>query len=922
MKQVRWLLFASLLPLLLSLLPSAAVLADELAQPQVFVDSQGELELADVLTNRYANRFIPLPPGRIALPGGDTAVWVKLRGPLAQGQWLHLSNPAIQTIGYYHLVDGVLSKHTQTGAHQPPAQRDQAHADFVFALPYLGARDQILVRLHNPYPQQTKLDIWPQDKVLLSHGNRQAMEGLLVGLALALVLHGLLQGASSRDPFHVLLAAAALLQALGGMSHVDWTATHLPRLYGQSGDLLYLLSLPLVLLLFRSWLPTPEPQQEQRLLSLAALATFVVILMIAVWPTQLGALAPLITLLLPLAGGALLIHLWLRQQGLRVTGLLACLALFGSGLLHFHLINSSLAEPLCRLLFWVALVALAWHLYVRQQQRLKASTRARHQAATRLAERRTRAEFLSRISHEIRTPMNGVLGMSELLMDTALSAKQRDYVQTIHASGSDLLTLLNEIVDMTRLEAGELQLETVHFDLHALVNECLDNFRTRADNQGLELIGFVHPDTPRRVSGDANRLRQVLSSLLNNALQHTHSGEVLLVAGPDQALKEPTQSTDVHLRFAIQDTGLALSASLRQRLLAKRAPRVDGIPGTEGDGQLALLISRHLIDMMHGQLGIKSSDQGNTLWFTLPLGFIEQGPAPSDDGSCLRERHALIVDDNATCRKVLQQQLSAWQMQAQSASSGKEALALMRNQANLGQPFDILLIDQSMPGMTGLELAKRIQDDPTLTQDVLIIMLTGISQIPSRVVARNAGISRILSKPVAGYSLRTTLIDEWLQHQDRQRQRRLDQTSSLQQGQASPSQKPTILVAEDNAISTKVIRGMLSKLGLDSQAVANGREAVQRVREAHVDLILMDCEMPEMDGFTAAEQIRQWEQDNHRQPVPIIALTAHIMPEHRARASQVGMNGHMAKPVDLGQLQEQLSYWLGTRVGHAESQGG
>ncbi|SDU19077.1 response regulator [Halopseudomonas salegens] len=922
MKQVRWLLFASLLSLLYGLLPGAAVNASELPQPQVFIDSQGELELADVLTNRYANRFIPLPPGRIKLPGQQTAVWLKVRGPLPSRQWLHLSNPAIQSISYYHMVDGTLEEHYQTGAHQAPAVRAEPHANFVFALPALGQRDQLLLRLHNPYPQQTKMDFWPQDSALLLHGNRQALEGLLVGLALALVLHGLLQGFSGRDPFHLLLAAAALLQALSGMSHIDWVATQLPRLYGQSGDLLYLLSLPPVLLLFRAWLPTPEPLQERRLLHVGAFALFVSALLITAWPVVLGSMAPLITLLVPLAGIALLIHLWLRQQGFNLAGLLACVALVGSGLLHFHLIDSNQAEPLCRLLFWVGLVALAWHLYLRQQRALKARTRTQHQAATRLVERRTRAEFLSRVSHEIRTPMNGVLGMSELLLDTALSTKQRDYVQTIHASGNDLLTLLNEIVDMSRLEAGELQLESVHFDLHALVNECLDTFRSRAESQGLELIGFVHPDTPRRVNGDAARLRQVLSSLLNNALQHTHSGEVLLVVGLDQPLKHDSQpEPQTRLRFAIQDTGLALSTSLRQRLLGERPPRVDGLPGAEGDGQLALLISRHLIDMMHGQLGIKSGAQGNTLWFTLPLEVLEQGPPATDEGDCLRARNVLVVDDNATCRKVLQQQLSAWQMQAQCASSGKEALALMRNQANLGQPFDMLLIDQSMPGMTGLELAKRIQDDPGLTQDVLLIMLTGISQIPSRVVARNAGISRILSKPVAGYSLRTTLIDEWLLHQERQRLQQLNQTHSLQLGQHPTNQRPTILVAEDNAISTKVIRGMLTKLGLDSEAVANGREACKRLREAHFDLVLMDCEMPEMDGFTAAEHIRQWEQDNHRQPVPIIALTAHIMPEHRERASRAGMNGHMAKPVDLGQLQEQLSYWLGTRLGHSDSLG-
>ena len=915
MKQVRWLLFASLL--LYGLLPAMLAQASTPPQVKAFIDSEGQLTLDDILTNRYSNRFTPIHSGLIELPGKSAALWLKLNGPLDAAQWLHLSNPAIKHIDFYHVVDGHPVKHLSTGAWQAPAERTKPHADFVFDLPPLASPDKLLLRLHNPYPQHTQLTFWPRQHALLLHGNLQAMEGLLTGLMLALMLHGLLQGLAGRDGLHLLLSAAALLLTLSGLSRLDWTAARLPYLYGQQADFFYLLTLPIVVLLFRAWLPAPEPIALKRLLGAGALATLVGVTLIKVWPSTFASLAPAVALLVGGSGLLMLGYLWLRQQGLRVSGLITCSALLFSGLLHFHLISNLVSEILCRLLLWTALVALAWDLYLRQKQALQARTRRQHQAATRLAERRTRAEFLSRISHEVRTPMNGVLGMSELLMDTALSSKQRDYVQTIHASGNDLLTLLNDIVDMSRLEAGEFQLDSIHFDLHALINDCLESARPRAESQQLELIGFVHPDTPRHVSGDAMRLRQIISSMLNNALQQTQEGEIVLVVSREQKSPIKDDGNELELRFAIQDTGLPLAENVRQRLLAERPLRVEA--GNDGNSQLALQISRHLIDNMRGKLGIKSDEQGNTLWFTLPLTLVEQRTSQGAEDNCLHARNVLIVDDNATCRKVLQQQLGGWHMQTQSAASGKEALALLRNQANLGQPFDILLIDQSMPGMTGLELAKRIQEDPSLPRDMLLIMLTGISQIPSRVVARNAGISRILSKPVAGYSLRTTLVDEWLQHQQRVQQQRAHQVNSLQYGQAPAHKHARILVAEDNAISTKVIQGMLGKLGLQSEAVTNGEDALTRLREKPFDLVLMDCEMPQMDGYTAAQKIREWEQLQQRQPVPIIALTAHILPEHQQRATRAGMNGHMAKPVDLNQLKEQLGYWLGAPVEHQQA---
>ncbi|MEB3735194.1 histidine kinase dimerization/phospho-acceptor domain-containing protein [Halopseudomonas pachastrellae] len=401
--------------------------------------------------------------------------------------------------------------------------------------------------------------------------------------------------------------------------------------------------------------------------------------------------------------------------------------LLGQGLVAEYVGKQLPHAYLADLLLWSALVSFSWSLYRRLQLQLTRRIRERQDSATARAEQRAKAEFLARISHEIRTPMNGVLGMSELLLDTALSAKQRDYVQTIHGSGNDLLNLINEIIDMSRLESGQLTLEHVQFDLHALVNDCLDIYRIRAEAQGVELIGFVHPEVPRTLQGDPTRLRQVLMNLLANALHQTDSGEVLLVVGLEKRDNTP------QLRFAVQDTGENMPEEARDSLLNSDFKVTRFLDQSDTDGKLPLVITRQLIGMMHGQIGIKASgEQGNTVWFTLPATHLDNlAEEASAEGRSLVDRSILIVDDNATCRKVLQQQTTAWGMRAQSASSGREALATLRNQANLGNPFDIILLDQSMPGMSGVELASRIKDDAVLGNDLLIIMLTGINQIPA-----------------------------------------------------------------------------------------------------------------------------------------------------------------------------------------------
>ena len=544
-----------------------------------------------------------------------------------------------------------------------------------------------------------------------------------------------------------------------------------------------------------------------------------------------------------------------------------------------------------------------YSLLLRERQRALIHARAsasRAEAASR-AEQAGKAKFLARISHEIRTPMNGVLGMTELLLGTPLSAKQRDYVQTIHSSGNELLLLINEILDISALESGEIELDDVQFDLHALIEESIDIFRARAEQLGVELIGFIQPQVPRTISGDPGRLRQTLLNLLDNAFKQTDEGEVLLVAALER------DNTPPRLRIAVQDSGRPLSSAERDMLLSRQLHSSDYLDENHPDGYLGLIISRQLVDLMHGEFGIEiGNQQGSTLWLSLPLDPASLQQAALDPDLQLREARVLVVDDNETCRKVLIQQCSSWGLQVSSAASGTEALALLRTKANLREYFDAVLLDYDMPGMNGLQLAARIKADPYINHDLLLVMLGGQSQAPSKLVARNAGISRILAKPVAGYTLKATLAEEL------GRQRRGPATPGSQR-QLPALQVPAdfrVLVAEDNSISTKVIQGMLGKLDLIPDLVSNGRDALRAMQSRHYDLVLMDCEMPVLDGFSATEQLRAWEAAGQQPRTPVVALTAHILGEHRERALEAGMDGHVAKPVELSQLRELVEHWI------------
>ncbi|AUM13718.1 hybrid sensor histidine kinase/response regulator [Ketobacter alkanivorans] len=533
-------------------------------------------------------------------------------------------------------------------------------------------------------------------------------------------------------------------------------------------------------------------------------------------------------------------------------------------------------------------------LSVRQRKIRNIAQQQRQHVAIQEAERRAKTEFLAQLSHEIRTPMNGILGMAELLEDSPLSPSQEDYVRTINASGNNLLKILDDILDYSKIETGNMTLDITSFDISAVLADCVEMYRQRAEEKGIELITHIHNNVPSQVKGDPTRIRQVLANLISNAIKFTDHGEVIIEVCPDE------ECGHHHLRFAIIDTGVGMT---REQLQEQLHHERDHLEQLSHHG-LGLPISRQLVRIMHGEIGAESqANRGSTFWFSIPLEPDPDGQDIPLFADQLNGLHLLVVDDNASCRLVLQQQASGWGMNVSTAINGRQALAMLHNQATIHEPFDVVILDHEMPGMTGMELAARIKEDPLIDNDPLVLMLTGLGMAPSATAARNAGIRRVISKPVTGRLLKVTLLEE-LAHV-----RRIQADHPRDNSRNEPLAPMRILVAEDHHLSQKVVRGMLSRLGMQAVTVDNGREAVKLAQEQDFDVILMDCEMPEMNGFDATRAIRQWEQTQHRSPIPIIALTAHIMDEHKERSLECGMNAYLAKPIELSELRDALIQW-------------